>query len=354
MAVFEHALFMLLLLVGIFYARLPGPRRTMVLLAAGIALVLLPPFVVLPLPWELILSLAIPILFWQNARHWLHARWRVNWQEFVLWLLTAFGLSMVFVLSGYLSWASVVLFGVVAASTLWRAVELESEVSYLSQIGPLALIFLLTEVAPAVETPGWYLGGLFSGAAVGIAVGLISVQVLPRLQTRWHGWLALGQVYVAYGFASLIDVSAIAAALISIAVYAEAGLRRGLDERSVLQPAPLNYWPVFSFFLALFVVLGWQAHQPFTMVLLFEALLGLGIGFFVAWTGRRLNVGGFRQLTALWPAAVRMGLFVFAALVLWPRSVLFDPLSLAVALGLALLLTVLAATVLPATMSLQE
>ncbi|HSO26607.1 MAG TPA: hypothetical protein VLS48_00950 [Anaerolineales bacterium] len=354
MAIFEHALFMLLLLVGIFHARLSNLRRTLALIAGGILLALLPPFFILPIPWELVLGLILPLLFWQTARRWLRARWRVSAQEILLWLATALALGVILALSRYFAWASVIFFAVVATSVLWRALEIETETSYLSQIGPLALIFLLTEVAAVVETPGWVLGGMFSGAAVGVAVGLTAVWLLPRLAPRWRGWLALGQVYLAYGFATLIDVSAVAAALLSIAIFVETGLRRGWDENAELFPAPVNSWPVFALLLALFVVLGWQGHQAFSLLLLAEAVLGLVIGFMVAWIARRMEIGGFKRSLDLWPAAVRMGLFVFAVLLLWPRSLLVDPLPLAVALALALLMAGLAAALLPATLSLQE
>ena len=171
---FEHTLFMLLLLVALFNAKLPQRRVTMILILAGISLALLPPFIKFPIPWNLILNLIIPLLFWQNARRWLHASWRLSWLELSLWLATMASLAAIFTLTGYLPLTGALLFGLMAASMLWRAIEPDSHSTQISQIGPLALVFLLTEVAPAVETPNRYLGGLFSGAAVGIGVGFFA------------------------------------------------------------------------------------------------------------------------------------------------------------------------------------
>ena len=183
---FEHTLFMLLLLVAVFNARLPQPKRTLILILGGIGLALLPPFVRIQIPWELILNLTVPILFWQNARRWINARWRLNASELGLWLATVVGLAASLIVTGYLSVPGALLFALMAASMLWRAIEQADRSTQLSQIGPLALVFLLTEVAPAVETPNRYLGGLFSGAAIGIAVGLFAVLLARRSSPVWR------------------------------------------------------------------------------------------------------------------------------------------------------------------------
>lgn len=354
MVIFEHALFMLLLLVGIFSIRLPQRRLSAALIVGGVLLVLIPPFVHIPIPWTLIFELTIPILFFQNARHWLNARWRMSWREIGLWLLSIAGLSSIFALTGYLGWPGALLFGIITASMLWRAIESGEQSSQISQIGPLTLIFLLTEIAPAVETPNRYLGGLFSGAAIGIGIAFLAIYVGRRVLPAQRGWIALGQVYAAYWFAELVGVSAIVAALISIAVFAEFSLRRGIEEDEFSLPAPMNKWPVFGIFLALFVFLGWQAHQPPTLALALEAILGFVVGLVITWAANLLNVPGFQSPSRVGLAAFRMGIFIFAALLLWPRSILLENIPLAVALGLAILTNALSATVLSATLSLQE
>jgi len=351
---FEHTLFMLILLVAVFNAKMPQRRVTFFLILGGIGLALLPPIIEFSIPWNLILNLTIPLLFWQNARRWLDASWRISWQELVLWLATIASLAAIFVLTGYLPLTVSMLFGLMAASMLWRAIEPASHSTYISQIGPLALIFLLTEVAPAVETPNRYLGGLFSGAAVGIGVGMLAILVAQRLEPERRGWIALIQIYLAYWLALVIDVSAIVAALLSITVYIEGGLRRGMLEETIMLPAPTNNWLGFGLLLALFVVLGWQGHQPLTSSLLVEAGIGLVVGLAVAWLGRKIRITGFVQPANIWWAGFRVGLFLFAALLLWPRDLLLDPIQLFVALSIALIATVLSITILNATLSLQS
>ena len=354
MVEFEHTLFMLLLLVGIFSAKPPQQGLTLVFIVGGTLLALLPPFARISISWEWILNLTIPLLFWQNARHWLHARWRIGSAELSLWLFSIAGFTAALGIAGYLTWTAALLFGIVAASMLWQAIETQQNFSHVSQLGPLTLIFLLTEVAPAVESPGRYLGGLFSGAAIGIVVALMSIYLSRRLLPQVRGWVALGQVYLAYWFGVFIGVSAVAAALVSIAIYAEVSLRRGIYQDGVSLPAPLNDWPVFGVVLILFAFLGWQAHQPVSIVLIIEALIGFFIGLLIAWAGRLVNVSSLTRLPSVWQAGLRVGLFMFASLLLWPRGTLLDPLPLAVAFGVAVLTNLLSATVLSATLSLQE
>ena len=351
---FEHTLFMLLLLVAIFNAKLPRRRVSVLLILGGIGLALLPPFIIFSIPWNLILNLTLPLLFWQNARRWVNASWRLNWKELALWLVTVASLGAVFSVTGYLSFTGALLFGLMAASMLWRAIEPAQHSTQVSQIGPLALVFLLTEVAPAVETPNRYLGGLFSGAAVGILIGLLAIVFAQHSRPERRGWIALAQIYLAYWLALVIDVSAVVAALVSMAVFVEGSLRRDVVEDQVLLPAPTNNWVGFSLLLALFVVLGWQGHQPLTLTLLVEAVLSLFVGLGIAWLGRKIGVAGLGESTNILWAGLRVGLFLFAAMLLWPRTTLLDPLQLLVAFGIALITTVLSKTILSATLSLQD
>jgi NhaP-type Na+/H+ or K+/H+ antiporter len=354
MIVFEHSLFMLLLLVGVFSSRPTQRRTTIFILALGVLLTLLPPVVEIAIPWELILFLTVPLLFWQNARHWLRARWRMGWGELLLWLASVLGLAGILNLTNYLAWPGALLFGVVTASMLWRLAESEHSPSQVSQIGALTLVFLLTEVAPAVETPNRYLGGLFSGAAIGIATAFLAMFIGRRIFPNRRGWVALVQVYLAYAIAALIEVSAISAALIGIAVYTEFSLRQEIGRRDLKLPAPANNWVIFGLLLVLFVFLGWQAHQPLSWLLLIEAGLGLLVGLIVAWSGRILNLSPFARTPSLGSAVFSVGLFFLAALLLWPRGLLLDHVPLAVALAIALITNVLSATLLSAARDLDS
>jgi hypothetical protein len=349
---FEHTLFMLLLLVGLFSAIPFNGKGTLLLIFGGVLLAMLPPFLHVELPWDLILVAVLPLLFWQNARFWLHTRWRLSAGELLLWIGTVLSLSLLLLLARYPDLPATLFLAVISASILWRAFEAQKPYSYVSQIGPLTLVFLLTEVAPAVETPNRYLGGLFSGAAAGIIVALIAIAISRRLLPAWRGRVALFQVYLAYLLADFLQASAIVAALISITVFSEGSLRRGLISGEVGLPAPLNHWPIFIAALFLFAILGWQAHQPLTAGLVFEAGTGLVVGSIAAWVGKQLHIAGLQDTAKNFRAVLRVGLFLFAALILWPRSTLSQPVILVVALGIAIIANVLSLSLISATKSL--
>lgn len=347
---FEHALFMLLLLVGVLTAR--PPRRDVALwaLAVGFLLAFIPPAVRLPIPWDLILALTIPLLLWQNARRLVSATWRGNGVELALWALTVAAFGLVLSLDVNLGILGALLFGLLAASILWQAIEPEFESSHISLLGPLTLVFLLAETAPAVETPDRFIGGLFSGAAVGIAVAFLAIRLTRRMAPSRVHWIALGQVYVAYGAGLALDSSGVVAALLSVMVYVETGLRRGFWAEGLVRPAPLNTWPGFGLALLLLMFLGWETHRPLSGRLLLEVGLGTGVGVLIAWLGRRLGVTFFRRL-ALEGVLILVVLWLFPALLLWPRTTLLAPLPLALALGAAGLVSVLSAAALPSLIS---
>ena len=152
----------------------------------------------------------------------------------------------------------------------------------------------------------------------------------------------------------MVDRSAVTAALVSIAIYAEGSLRRGIYQGGFFLPAPLNNWTVFGVVLILFAFLGWQVHQPLSISIVLESLIGFLLGLVIVWVGRILNIPNLTQFSSIWQAGLRVGLFLFASLLLWPRDTLLDPLPLAVALGVSILANLLSMTVLSATLSMQE
>ena len=139
-----------------------------------------------------------------------------------------------------------------------------------------------------------------------------------------------------------------------MALYSELTLRRAINLKDITLPAPLNQMPVFAAALVVFVLLGWQAHQPPTLILILEALFGFGIGWLVGWVVKRFNLNQSAALGNAWQVGLRLGLFVLAALLLWPRSPVFTPLHFLIAFGLALFFIFLSLTLLTATMSLRE
>ena len=156
MVEFEHSIFIILLLTGILNTKPPRQRLATALVLVSILLVFLPPSRVISIPWNLLLGLVIPLLMWQNVRRIVKSEWR-GWKSITLWVIAGLIISLALWLGGALDWPSSLLFGVIAASMIWRASEPEKRSSYMSQVGPLTLVFLLTEVEIAIQTPNHYI-----------------------------------------------------------------------------------------------------------------------------------------------------------------------------------------------------
>ena len=348
MAGYEHALFLLLLL-GYLLRDLPGKNQVcLYLISGGLLLVLLPPFISVEIPWNLILALVLPWIFWQNARSWLHIERHLPGREAYLWLITALSLVLIVAFIGDLPWLRAIFFGIIAASMLWQASSREGISNPLGNIGPLTLVFLLVETSLALDAPMHYVGSLFSGAGVGMALALLSIAVVKKVSPRYESWISLGQVYLAYWAALAIGASAIASALISVVVFTEFYQRRLDIKGPITGPALLDGRLTFFVALGLFIFTAWQTHQPATLVLLIEAGLGLCIGLLVTFLGRRMGLPRFEHLSSAWHIALKLGLFLLGTLILWPRGPELGPVIIWIALGSAVFLPVLSAILLAA------
>ncbi len=333
---FEHTIFILLLLSGILNAKPPQQRWAILIIAIGVLLVFLPPARQISIPWEMILGLVIPLLLWQNARRIVNANWR-GWKSVALWVGAVLIYSVVLGITQVLNWPGALLFGLIAASMIWRAGEPEESASYMSQIGPLTLLFLLTEVEAAIQSPDHYLGGIFSGASFGVATALAGLYLLRKVSPKFHAWIGIGQVYVAYWFSYIAGVSAVTAALIAVMTFVWLNQYYQLGFHEKAPPAPLNTWPGFVFVLALFLLLGWQAHQPVSILFIIEVAAGTLLGLLITWLGRRWEIPAFHKEKPYWMAGARIALLLFPALLLWPRNALHQPIQLAVAIGISVL-----------------
>lgn len=333
---FEHTIFILLLLTGVLNAKPPQQRWGILIILAGILLVFLPPAQPLNIPWNLVLGLVVPLLMWQNIRRITDADWR-GWKSVILWLISVLVFSLALIFGGDLNLSSALLFGVIAASMIWRAGEPEKSSSFMSQVGPLALVFLLTEVEAFIQTPNQYMGGIFSGASFGVITALIAIQLLRRTPSKTHSWIGIGQAYLAYWFSYYAGVSAVAAVLVSILVFIWLNQYSRFGTHIPDPGAPLNTWPGFGLILALFLLLGWQGHQPISTIILLEVLAGALAGLSITWLGRKLDIPAFQKDGSLLMAGLRTGLLLFPALLLWPRDILAQPILLGAALGLAVM-----------------
>ncbi len=285
MEILEHGIYMLLLLVGILIAQPPRPKLALTLIVVGVLLAFIPPVVSLPVPWDVSLALTIPLLLWQNGRRLVEMRWRWDRLEMSLWALTVVGLAAVLVSDVNITWLGALLFGLIVASMLWRAMEPDHKSGFISHIGPLTLVVLLVEIAPTVETPDRYVGGLFSGAAFGIVISFLAFRLARRVAPRWQELIAIGQVYLAYGLGLIGDSSSVTAALLSVMVYIGSGIHFGLWKDGRITPAPTDTWPGFGLLLILFLFLGWETHRPLTAWLVLEITLGIAVGLIIALIG---------------------------------------------------------------------
>src|SRR5919109_2170529 len=213
MVTLEHTLVILLLLVGLLNAKPKIPKLAGWAIAAALVLVLIAPAAVILLPWAWLSALVIPILLWQLFQRLAEAHMRVELRDVAIWSAMVLGIGGILFLTSELTAAGSFMFGLLAASMVWRAVEEDRQPTHLGQLGPLALAFLLAEIAPAVEAPGRYGIALITGAGIGALVGYVAVGAAQRIQqSAWHNILSIGQVYLAYGMAAFLNLSGVAAA----------------------------------------------------------------------------------------------------------------------------------------------
>ena len=240
-------------------------------------------------------------------------------------------------LGGAVSFPGALLLGIVAASVIWRAGEPESKASYMSQVGPVAIIFLLVEVEAAIQSPNQYMGGIFSGVFFGGVAAAVALSLLKRIPAKWHGWIGVGQVYIAYWISFLTGVSAVSAAVVSVMVYfwLNRYFRLGLHENP--PPAPINSWPGFLAMVGLFLLLGWESHQAISPLILIEVLIGTIVGLAITWLGMRWKLPAFRAERPFWLTALRIFILLFPTLLIWPRDLIQEPIQLAIAIGIAVL-----------------
>jgi len=348
MAGYEHALFLLLLL-GFLLRDLHGRHKSsLYLIVGGLLLVLLPPIVSVKIPWDLILALVLPWILWQSALNWLNITLKFPVREISLWIITAICLGLITVFIGDLPLIRGIFFGIVAASMFWQMSSRGEISNPLEVIGPLTLVFLLVETSVPLEDPKLYFGSLFSGAGVGVALAIISIAMIKKVPPKYESWILLGQVYLAYWIALALNTSPIAAVLISVIVFIEFHYTRLEGNEGTITPARLDNRLPFVILLALFIFTAWQTHQPLTLIQWLEVVLGLCTGLLVALIGRRIGVPRFEYLSSNWRSALKLGIFLFGILLLWPRGSELRLVLIWVALGLAVFLPVLSAILLAA------
>lgn len=343
---FEHSLFKILLLVAILSVKPPGRKWLPLVITAGLLLAFLPPPLSIPIPWNLLLGIIIPLLLWQNSRRIVTAQWSGRWKDVLMWIGSAILFTLVFWAFKELELFGAILFGLVSTSLIWGVGETENTTSIISLIGPFTLIFLLVEVEQMIQSPTHYIGGIFSGFFFGAIFASIAVLLSRNVNPRIKNWIPLIQIYLSYTVAYLTGVSAVAASLASVIVFVTVGLYIDLWPFKQVKPTPLNTWPGFIFILTVFILLGWESHiQPSNLFWL-EVITGFVLSLMIAWVGKRLRLVTFPQSIPLWQIGLRVSLLLFPALLFWPGKIMEQPILLAYAFGTTVLSFVIARVIL--------
>lgn len=343
MLVLEHTLIILLLLVGLIQARPRAPVLTRLATVAALTLAFLVPTRPMALPWEGLAASLVPLLLWQAARLLSTARWPTVGRELILWLIAVVGTTALLAQTSPLPLTGTLLFGLLSASMAWSAAEQERSPTALGQIGPLALAFLLAEIAPAVEAPGRYVLALAAGAGLGSITGYGMARLVVAIPgSNWRRALAIGQVYLAYGMAWVFNLSSVAAAMFSALVFVTYGVRCGLWSSGVVEPRPLDSFPLHSLAVVALALFAWQIHVPLLPVLALEVALASALIALIAVIGRKLALPTFAGARSTLHVILRVAALLIPALLLWPRGTLIEPTPLALALLAALAATLAA------------
>jgi len=339
----QHALIMLLLLVGLL--SIHGKYRRFVpwVIVGGVALSMFTPTHIIEPAWPIISALILPPLLWQVALRLASVRPAFSWRTFLAWLLTIILIGLALSFGGKVLLASALLIGVLAAGLMWQLHERDIGSSDLGAFGQLTLAFLLVEVDAALHPLGPFLGSLFSSAALGLLLGFVGSKLAPRLPAgNARNLFYLFLIYFAYLAGVMIGTSGITMAIMTGLVVASYSYSVGLWPTKEEWPAPLNQGLVFVPMAGIWLLLGWQAHVPLTAV----HITGIGLVLVAA---------AFSVLISRWLAPMpedsaqplpqsllrkegKVFLLLLGVLLLWPQEAVLTPLPLAVALLAALVI----------------
>jgi hypothetical protein len=261
--VLEHALIMLLLLVGLLSIHREQRHYVPWVVLAGVALSLFTPVHSPALAWPLISTLVLPPLLWQVAVRLATAQFIFAWRAGLAWLLTALLIGLALSVGVRVPPASTLPLGILAASLLWQVRERVTGSTDLSAFGQLTLALLLAEVDVILHPLGPFLGGLFVGAGLGLLLGYIGVRVALRLPVgEPRNLFCLGLAYLAYLVGAMPSASGVVTAAMTALMIAVYGYNVGLWPTIAALPAPLNRRGIFLVMTGTQLLLGWQASCP--------------------------------------------------------------------------------------------
>jgi len=339
----EHALIMLLLLVGLLSIHGKYKRYVPLVIVGGVALSMFTPIHIIEPAWPIISALVLPPLLWQAALRLSTTRPAFSWRSLLAWLLMIILIGLALSLGGKVSLANALLMGILAASLMWQLREHATGSSDLGAFGQLTLALLLVEVDVALQPLGSFLGSLFSSAALGLLLGFIGVRLAPRFPAgKTRDLFYLGLIYFAYLAGVLIDTSGITMATMTGLVVASYSYSAGLWPSKEDWPSPLDQGWVFVLMAGTWLLLGRQAHVSLTVVditgiglVLVAAAFGVLVGRWLA----PLPEVSLRHLPqALLRKQGKVFLLLLGVFLLWPQEAKLTLFPLAVALLAALVI----------------
>jgi hypothetical protein len=337
----EHGLVMLLLLYGLLtYRDEKVSGWVPLVILGGILLSLATPVHEIKLFWPVITGLVVPPFLWQAAvavtkSGPLRGQWSL-----VVWAVTLVLVTIVLWVFGGISVSTAMLFGILTVTLVWYFRELKIERSYLSTIGLITLVVLLTEVDLALVSLRFWLGSLLSGAAIGIAFGFLGVAIYRRLRiTRMKDIFFFFWAYLAYLTGLAFDTSAIVTTLAAAQVVSTYGFSIGLWVNRKDIPIPANF-PLFFYLSAgVWITLGWQAHtvfDPENLIGIFMALAVVTISVLVIWKVAPISTEN--RLVRLIRKETGVFLLLFGGAIFWPQQAFLTTISVEIALGAGILL----------------
>jgi len=339
----EHALIMLLLLVGLLSIHGKYKRYVPWVIIGGVALSMFTPIHIIEPAWPIISALVLPPLLWQVALRLSTTRPAFSWRTLLAWLLMIILIGLALSLGGKVSLANALLMGILAASLMWQLREHATGSSDLGAFGQLTLALLLVEVDVALHPLGPFLGSLFSSAALGLFLGFVGVRLAPRFPAgKTRNLFYLGLIYFAYLAGVLIGISGVTMATMTGLVVASYSYSVGLWPSKEVWPAPLNQGWVFILMAGTWLLLGWQAHVPLTAVHITGIGLVLLAAAFGVLVGRWLDPLPEVPIQPLPQSLVRkegkVFLLLLGVLLLWLQEAELTLFPLAVALLAALVI----------------
>ncbi|MFC1879208.1 hypothetical protein ACFLZW_04785 [Chloroflexota bacterium] len=337
----EHALIMLLLLVGLLTIRGKYLRYVPWVIVGGVALSLFTPTHVYKLAWPILSALVLPPMLWQVALRLATIRPAFSWRSLLAWLLTIILIGLALSLGAKVSVAIALLMGILAASLMWQLRERTTGRSDLGSFGQLTLALLLVEVDATLLPLKPLLRSLFSGAALGLFLGYVGVRLAPRFPLgKARNLFYLGLIYLAYFTGAMIGTSGITMAIMTGLVVASYSYSVGLWPTKEEWQAPLNQGWFFVLLAGTWLLLGWQAHVPLMPV----HITGIGLALVAAaasvLVGRRLAPMPEARplLQLLLYEEGKVFLLLLGVFLLWPLETVLPILHLAMALVAALVI----------------